>query len=262
MVTCCGSTKARSVPTNTIWWSKPPRRSRGADKTYVFQNIGDGRAAAFLPARSPLNDLVGIAMIIADAKFLDSKGAAKFVTPTTTNLMRRLAFLRRPPPPAAPAPPPRHPPANKVVSPQARAPRRPPPAPPPARGPVRRSPLARRPRAAPRPGVAPPSPPRRPRAAAAREARRPQPRREPAAAARTRAPPRAPGRRESNPVQRPSGDAESDSIAFEISDIDPKALLKSSRPAAPEAKRPDLRVVQTDRLPKLELRSLPIPSPS
>ena len=48
----------------------------GADKAYVFQNIGDGRAAAFLPARSPLNDLVGIAMIIADAKFLDSKGAA------------------------------------------------------------------------------------------------------------------------------------------------------------------------------------------
>ena len=70
--------------------------SAGPDKTYVFQNIGDGRSAAFLPARSPLNDLLGIAMIIADAKFLDSKGAAKFVTPTTTNLMRRLAFLRKP----------------------------------------------------------------------------------------------------------------------------------------------------------------------
>ena len=66
------------------------------DKTYVFQLIGDGRAAAFLPARSPLNDLLGLAMIIADAKFLDSKGAAKFVNPTTTNLMRRLAFLRKP----------------------------------------------------------------------------------------------------------------------------------------------------------------------
>src|SRR5690242_1471869 len=92
-----------------------------ADKSYVFQNFGDGRAAAFLPARSPLNDLVGIAMIIADSKFLDAKGAAKFVTPTTTNLMRRLAFLRKPPPPAAPAPPPQaaaQTPA-KVVSPQA-----------------------------------------------------------------------------------------------------------------------------------------------
>jgi EAL domain-containing protein (putative c-di-GMP-specific phosphodiesterase class I) len=47
-----------------------------------------------------------------------------------------------------------------------------------------------------------------------------------------------------------------DSIAFEISDIDPKALLKGggARQAQPEPKRPDLRVVQTDRLPKLELR--------
>ena len=56
------------------------------------------------------------------------------------------------------------------------------------------------------------------------------------------------------PQQRPSGTADSDSIAFEISDIDPKALLKGpARQAAPEPKRPDLRVVQTDRLPKLEL---------
>jgi EAL domain-containing protein (putative c-di-GMP-specific phosphodiesterase class I) len=62
-------------------------------------------------------------------------------------------------------------------------------------------------------------------------------------------------------VQRPSSSAESDSIAFEISDIDPKALLKPAAKQAPaEAKRPDLRVVQTDRLPRLELRSSdPIP---
>jgi EAL domain-containing protein (putative c-di-GMP-specific phosphodiesterase class I) len=52
--------------------------------------------------------------------------------------------------------------------------------------------------------------------------------------------------------------ADSDSIAFEISDIDPKSLLKGSRPAAQEPKRPDLRVVQTDRLPKLKLDN-PIP---
>ncbi len=84
------------------------------DRTFHFQNIGDGRSAAFLPARSPLNDLLGIAMIIADSKFLDNKGAAKFVTPTTTNLMRRLAFLRRPPAPAAPATPP--PPAPEQSS--------------------------------------------------------------------------------------------------------------------------------------------------
>ena len=107
MATCCGWTKARSVPTNTISSVEAAAAlSAGADNTYVFQNIGDGRAAAFLPARSPLNDLLGIAMIIADAKFLDSKGAAKFVTPTTTNLMRRLAFLRKPTAPAAPVTPP------------------------------------------------------------------------------------------------------------------------------------------------------------
>ena len=65
--------------------------------------------------------------------------------------------------------------------------------------------------------------------------------------------------------QRTSGSVESDSIAFEISDIDPKALLKpsskqSSKPAPADAKRPELRVIQTDRLPKLELRGKdPIP---
>jgi EAL domain-containing protein (putative c-di-GMP-specific phosphodiesterase class I) len=62
--------------------------------------------------------------------------------------------------------------------------------------------------------------------------------------------------------QRTSGSADSDSIAFEISDIDPRALLKpSAKPAQPEAKRPDLRVVQTGRLPKLEIPTAPDPIP-
>jgi EAL domain-containing protein (putative c-di-GMP-specific phosphodiesterase class I) len=62
-------------------------------------------------------------------------------------------------------------------------------------------------------------------------------------------------------VQRPTNNADSDSIAFEISDIDPNALLKGeARHPAAEPKRPDLRVIQTDRLPRLELRSAdPIP---
>ena len=79
--------------------------SDAPDKHIHFQVIGDGRSAAFLPARSPLNELLGLAMIIADSKFLDGKGAAKFVNPTTTNLLRRLAFLRRPPAPAPPTRP-------------------------------------------------------------------------------------------------------------------------------------------------------------
>jgi EAL domain-containing protein (putative c-di-GMP-specific phosphodiesterase class I) len=229
------------------------------DKACIFQNFGDGRAAAFLPARSPLNDLVGIAMIIADAKFLDAKGAAKFVTPTTTNLMRRLAFLRKPPPPAAPTPPPQaaahaqHSQAAKVVSPQA-----PRPAAPAARP---AAPVAGRPAAAPpaaaRPGVAAPMQAARAPATVARPAvpaaKAPPAPARPTAPAAKAAPPAAPGRAAPSPgPQRQSGSADSDSIAFEISDIDPKALLKPARTAA-EAKRPDLRVVQTDRLPKLEL---------
>jgi EAL domain-containing protein (putative c-di-GMP-specific phosphodiesterase class I) len=243
--------------------------SAGPDKTYVFQNIGDGRSAAFLPARSPLNDLLGIAMIIADAKFLDSKGAAKFVTPTTTNLMRRLSFLRKPTGPAAPVTPPPSspPPAARVAS--------PPPAAPPPR------PAA--PQAGARPGVPaqarPAAPPaQRPAAPQARPPAAPPPAQRPAApqakapvappkaaqpAARPAAPPARPAAPPAKPIaqQRPNT-SETDSIAFEISDIDPKSLLKgASRPAQPEAKRPDLRVVQTDRLPKLELRleSDPVP---
>jgi EAL domain-containing protein (putative c-di-GMP-specific phosphodiesterase class I) len=233
------------------------------DKSYVFQNIGDGRAAAFLPARSPLNDLLGVAMIIADAKFLDSKGAAKFVTPMTTNLMRRLAFLRRPPAPAPAAPPP----AAKVASPPAR------PAAPPAPAMRAPAPAAARPAApAPaRPGMPPvaqrpAAPPQAkiPSAAPARPAA-PAPQARPAAAPPKAAQPARPAAPQTRPVapspgkpgappQRASGSVESDSIAFEISDIDPKALLKGSqKQAAPEAKRPDLRVIQTDRLPKLEL---------
>lgn len=220
---------------------------KATDKSYVFQNVGDGRSAAFLPARSPLNELVGVAMIIADSKFLDAKGAAKFVTPTTTNLMRRLAFLRKPPPPPAVTPP--APPANRVVSPP----------------PARQAPPAARP-GAPAPGRPGAAAPQRPAAPQARPAAPAAAR--PGAPARPAAPPpkaAAPAAR--NPaspslgVQRPTGSPESDSIAFEISDIDPKALLKSGSRGAPEPKKPDLRVVQTDRLPRLEIPLEPDPIP-
>jgi EAL domain-containing protein (putative c-di-GMP-specific phosphodiesterase class I) len=234
------------------------------DKAYHFVSIGDGRAAAFLPARSPLNDLLGIAMIIADAKFLDARGAAKFVTPTTTNLMRRLAFLRRPPAPAA-APAPAAPPAGRVVSPPAKAPVPPPGAPVqrpaiPAGAKPGTPPAAQRPAAPPQARAAAPaarpSPPARPAAPTPPAAKTTTPVRPPAQPARPAAPQKSLGQ-----PQRQSGSAETDSIAFEISDIDPKALLKGGRPAAAEPKRPDLRVVQTDRLPKLELslESDPIP---
>jgi EAL domain-containing protein (putative c-di-GMP-specific phosphodiesterase class I) len=241
----------------------------GPDKTYVFQLIGDGRAAAFLPARSPLNDLLGLAMIIADAKFLDSKGAAKFVTPTTTNLMRRLAFLRKPTAPPAPAPPAAPPPANRVVS---QPPKAPPPRPAAGQAPA----AAARPAAPPapaRPGVPPAQRPAAPQARVQAPPARPavpaKPQVPPPKAAQPAARPAAPPAAAAKPAQtakplgqqRPSSST-SDTIAFEIADIDPKSLLKAAaRPAPAEPKRPDLRVVQTDRLPKLELKpeSEPVP---
>src|SRR6187551_1445734 len=232
----------------------------GPDQTYVFQLIGDGRAAAFLPARSPLNDLLGLAMIIADAKFLDSKGAAKFVTPTTTNLMRRLAFLRKP---AAPPPPPAAPPpANRVVS---QPPKATPPRPAAGQAPAAAA-RAAAPSAPARPGVPPAQRAAAPQARVQAPPARPpvpaKPQVPPPKAAQPASRPAAPPAAAAKPAQpakplgqqRPSSST-SDTIAFEIADIDPKSLLKgAARPAAAEPKRPDLRVVQTDRLPKLELK--------
>ena len=262
--------KARSAPTNTTWWSKPPPHCRPAPtETYVFQSIGDGRVAAFLPARSPLNDLLGLAMIIADAKFLDSKGAAKFVTPTTTNLMRRLAFLRKPTAPAAPVTPPpgrAAPAANRVASPPPQGCRRrdPPRRRRPPRTPRRSRPQPARPAALLRaPARLPRRRPARPRAARASGSSPAKPPVAPPKAAQPAARPAAPAARPGQPAspRNPLGAATSpaaptsDTIAFEISDIDPKSLLKGAARQAPaEPKRPDLRVVQTDRLPKLELK--------
>jgi EAL domain-containing protein (putative c-di-GMP-specific phosphodiesterase class I) len=230
------------------------------DRAYVFQNIGDGRAAAFLPARSPLNDLVGIAMIIADAKFLDSKGAAKFVTQTTTNLMRRLAFLRRPatlppavvPPPSASAATP-----AKVVSPPAPArtavpakPAIPPVAARPVAPTAPAAPARPAPPAAQRPAPPPAKPALAPARPAAPVAKAPPAPFKPAPQAKPAEPAARAGATSAKPtaleeLQRPDT-SQTDSIAFEISDIDPASLIKPSA-------RPDLRVVQSDRLPKLDL---------
>ena len=255
-----------------------------SDQNFHFVVVGDGRSAAFLPARSPLNDLLGLAMIIADSKFLDAKGAAKFVTPITTNLMRRLAFLRKPPPPAPPAAPPAPaapPPAAKVVSPPAARPAAPA-ARPAAPAPRPAAPAAARPAApaaparpavpaagAPRPAAPPAAPPAaRPAAPAAARPAAPPAKPAPPTAKAPPAKPAAPAAKPGAPTgglqQRTSGTADSDSIAFEISDIDPKALLKGPQRTgapAPEAKRPDLRVVQTDRLPKPNFKPPPEPVP-
>ncbi len=78
------------------------------DRNYIYQNMGDGRAAAFLPARTPTGELVGLATIISDSKWLDNATAARLVSPQSTAAMRRLAIFRKPAAAAAtlaPAPP-------------------------------------------------------------------------------------------------------------------------------------------------------------
>jgi len=107
----------------------------------------------------------------------------------------------------------------------------------------------------------PAAPARPPQAAQARPAAPPP--KAPAGARPAAPPPRAAAPANASLQQRTSGSADADSIAFEISDIDPKALLKGPAKAAPqpEPKRPELRVVQTDRLPKLELNTAPDPIP-
>jgi EAL domain-containing protein (putative c-di-GMP-specific phosphodiesterase class I) len=78
------------------------------DRSHIYQNIGDGRCSVFLPARTPLGELVGVATIISENKWLDSSGANKLVNSHTTAAMRRLAILRKPASarPAVPVAPP------------------------------------------------------------------------------------------------------------------------------------------------------------
>ncbi len=89
------------------------------DRSHIFQNIGDGRSAWFVPARTPQGELVGLATVFLESKWLDSSGAAKLVNGAVVAAMRRFAILRRPPRPSQPTPPP---PVTKS-KPASRAPR-------------------------------------------------------------------------------------------------------------------------------------------
>jgi EAL domain-containing protein (putative c-di-GMP-specific phosphodiesterase class I) len=75
------------------------------DRSHIYQNIGDGRCSIFLPARTPLGELVAVATIITECKWLDSAGANKLVNPQTTAVMRRFAILRKPAAASRPAAP-------------------------------------------------------------------------------------------------------------------------------------------------------------
>lgn len=81
------------------------------DRTAHAISLGDGRSAAFLPARSPGGDLVGVAMIVVDTKALATMGEARLVTAQSRAIMQRFATLLAPAPVAAPPLMPASPPA-------------------------------------------------------------------------------------------------------------------------------------------------------
>jgi len=115
----------------------------GADGTATHRerDFGDGRGAAFLPVRSPQSELVGLVMVLVDAKALIGGNlGTRILGPTVRTLLQRMAILMRPPaatsapaaphaPEPAPAPPE---PARAVAAPK-RSAAMPPPAPAPAR---------------------------------------------------------------------------------------------------------------------------------
>lgn len=77
-----------------------------ASTTYVDQDWGDGRSAAFFPARNPYGELLGLAMVIADSKAIDRGQGARFGTPEVRAILQRLAIVLKPQTATAPAPAP------------------------------------------------------------------------------------------------------------------------------------------------------------
>src|SRR5215472_16666180 len=76
------------------------------DTTLNIHEMGteDGRLALFLPVRSPTADLVGIAMILGDAKSLGDDAFERMSAAPVRSIMLRLAVLLKPnSPPGAPA---------------------------------------------------------------------------------------------------------------------------------------------------------------
>jgi len=70
----------------------------GSDTTLTVYETGleDGRVAIFLPVRSPVGGLVGLAMILADIKSVSDGVVERLVTPAVRTIMQKLAVLLRP----------------------------------------------------------------------------------------------------------------------------------------------------------------------
>ncbi|GMU69474.1 MAG: hypothetical protein AMXMBFR37_18060 [Steroidobacteraceae bacterium] len=68
-----------------------------SSRQHVDYDLGDGRSAVFLPARSPYGEVLGLAMVIADTKSVEHDGTGKFAIPEVRAILQRLAIVLRPP---------------------------------------------------------------------------------------------------------------------------------------------------------------------
>lgn len=67
-----------------------------AQRQYIDIDLGDGRSAVCLPARSPYGEVLGLAMVIADAKSIENGNGEKFGAPEVRAIMQRLSVVLRP----------------------------------------------------------------------------------------------------------------------------------------------------------------------
>jgi len=191
-------------------------------------DFGDGRGAIFLAVRSPQSELVGLVMILVDAKALTANLASRILTPSVRSLLQRVAILLRPPGTDASASPGPAPVAEPAAA--------------PAPQPLTLA-VAEAPKAAP----APPAPPAR---AAARAAPpRVERRTEPAAPSRTA---RAPAARASAPA-RPSVPAAAPAAVASAEPIAEPAPRKSTGSPSAEITLEVLVPRQVDEILSFEL---------
>lgn len=66
-------------------------------RQHADYDLGDGRSAVMLPARSPYGEVLGLAMVIADTKSVEHDGTGKFAIPEVRAILQRLAVVLRPP---------------------------------------------------------------------------------------------------------------------------------------------------------------------
>jgi EAL domain-containing protein (putative c-di-GMP-specific phosphodiesterase class I) len=67
-----------------------------AQRQFANYDLGDGRSAAFFPARSPYGEVLGLAMVIADTKSIENGGGERLATADVRAILQRLSVVLRP----------------------------------------------------------------------------------------------------------------------------------------------------------------------